>query len=65
MVLWHEDSGQMTYYAHCQDILVSQGDAVAAGEKIATVGQTGRVTGACLHFAVSYEGEWQEPDIDL
>ncbi len=65
VVLWHEDSGQMTYYAHCQDILVSQGDAVAAGETIATVGQTGRVTGACLHFAVSYEGEWQEPDIDL
>ncbi len=64
VVLWHEDSGQMTYYAHCQDILVSQGDAVAAGEKIATVGQTGRVTGACLHFAVSCEGEWQEPDIE-
>ncbi len=64
VVLWHEDSGQMTYYAHCQDILVSQGDAVAAGAKIATVGQTGRVTGACLHFAVSYEGEWQEPDIE-
>lgn len=64
VVLWHEDSGQMTYYAHCQDILVSQGDVVAAGEKIATVGQTGRVTGACLHFAVSCEGEWQEPDIE-
>lgn len=62
VVLWHGDSGQMTYYAHCQDILVSQGDAVAAGEKIATVGQTGRATGACLHFAVSYEGEWQEPE---
>ena len=61
VVLWHGESGQMTYYTHCKDILVSEGDRVSARDKIATVGQTGRATGTHLHFAVSYEGEWQEP----
>ncbi|MDE7247390.1 MAG: M23 family metallopeptidase, partial [Lachnospiraceae bacterium] len=61
VVLWHGLSGQMTYYTGCQDILVSEGDRVSARDKIATVGQTGRSTGPHLHFAVSYEGEWQEP----
>lgn len=61
VVLWHGESGQMTYYTHCKDIPVSEGDRVSAGDKIATVGQTGRATGPHLHFAVSYEGEWQEP----
>lgn len=61
VVLWHGDSGQMTYYTHCRDILVSEKDKVSAGDKIATVGQTGRATGPHLHFAVSGDGEWQEP----
>lgn len=61
VVLWHGDSGQMTYYTHCRDILVSEKDQVSAGEKIAAVGQTGRATGPHLHFAVSGDGEWQEP----
>lgn len=61
VVLWHGDSGQMTYYTHCTDILVSEKDQVSAGDKIATVGQTGRATGPHLHFAVSGDGEWQEP----
>ena len=61
VVLWHVESGQMTYYTHCKDILVSEREQVLAGDKIATVGQTGRATGPYLHFAVSYEREWQEP----
>lgn len=61
VVLWHGDSGQMTYYMHCKDILVSEGDRVSRKDKIATVGQTGRATGPYLHFAVSGDGEWQEP----
>lgn len=61
VVLWHGQSGQMTYYMHCKEVLVSQKDQVKSGDKIATVGQTGMATGSLLHFAVSYEGEWQEP----
>lgn len=61
VVLWHGQSGQMTYYTHCEEVLVSKGDPVSAGDKIATVGSTGRSTGSHLHFAVSCGGEWQEP----
>lgn len=61
VVLWHEESGQMTYYTCCQELLVSEGEQVSTGDKIATAGQTGRATGPHLHFAVSGDGEWQEP----
>lgn len=61
VVLWHVQSGQMTYYEHCKTVEVEQGQKVAQGEKIATVGQTGKATGPCLHFAVSSETNWEEP----
>ena len=61
VVLWHGQSGQMTYYTHCKEVLVSEKEQVLAGDKIATVGTTGKSTGYHLHFAVSYEGVWQEP----
>lgn len=61
VVLWHEQSGQMTYYAHCKTIEVEKGQQVARGEKIATVGKTGTATGPFLHFAVSSDTNWEEP----
>lgn len=61
VILRHEESGECTYYAACQEILVSQGDEVSAGDKIATVGSTGRSTGSHLHFALSRDGEYVEP----
>lgn len=61
VVLWHGQSGQMTYYAHCKEVLVPEGEHVAAGQKIANVGKTGRATGNMLHFAVSYGENWEEP----
>ena len=61
VVLWHVQSGQMTYYAHCKTVEVTKGQQVAQGEKIATVGQTGQATGPCLHFAISSENNWEEP----
>lgn len=61
VVLWHVQSGQMTYYAHCKTVEVKKGQQVAQGDKIATVGQTGRATGPCLHFAVSSGSSWEEP----
>ena len=59
--LRHEESGESTYYSACQEILVSQGDEVNAGDKIATVGSTGRSTGPHLHFALSRSGVPKEP----
>lgn len=61
VALWHGQSGQMTYYAHCKTIEVEKGQEVAQGEKIATVGQTGMATGPFLHFAISSGTNWEEP----
>lgn len=61
VVLWHGQSGQMTYYMHCEEILVTEKEKVKAGDKIATVGSTGKSTGYHLHFAVSSGREWEEP----
>lgn len=61
VVLWHGQSGQMTYYAHCKTVEVKKGQQVAQGEKIATVGQTGMATGPFLHFAISSGTNWEEP----
>ena len=41
-----------TLYAHCNDILVSKGDIVGKGQKIATIGKTGNASGYHLHFEV-------------
>jgi CxxC motif-containing protein len=41
-------------YAHNQDLKVSRGDNVGAGDEIATVGQTGEVSQPQLHFELRY-----------
>lgn len=42
----------LTVYAHNSALLVSQGQPVRAGDRIALVGQSGRATGPHLHFEV-------------
>src|SRR5258708_198871 len=51
VVIKHQD-GLYTRYAHAQNLLVSPGDAVQAGQSVATVGSTGHATGPHLHFEV-------------
>nr|WP_325212918.1 peptidoglycan DD-metalloendopeptidase family protein [uncultured Oscillibacter sp.] len=45
-------NGVATTYAHCDSLLVKQGDAVRRGQTIAAVGSSGMSTGPHLHFRV-------------
>jgi hypothetical protein len=48
--------GFKTRYAHCSSILAKRGDIVKRGQKIATVGGTGRTTCSHLHYEVMVSG---------
>ncbi|MCZ2830514.1 M23 family metallopeptidase [Modestobacter sp. VKM Ac-2986] len=49
-------SGDVTVYGHMEKILVSAGDVVDAGDKIALLGSRGQSTGPHLHFEVHKGG---------
>ena len=51
----------VTRYAHASRTLVTRGDIVRRGQKIAEVGTTGRSTGPHLHFEVLVQGIFQDP----
>ncbi|WP_063058771.1 M23 family metallopeptidase [Nocardia sienata] len=57
--LWvrvQQDDGSVGVYGHMQDILVSVGQQVQAGDVIATVGSRGQSTGPHLHYEVHQPG---------
>ena len=49
-------SGQETLYAHLQYLFVRAGEVVQAGQPLGTAGETGRSTGAHLHFELLEQG---------
>lgn len=53
--------GLITIYMHLSETLVKEGDEVAAGDLIARVGATGRVTGPHLHYGVCWHGAKLDP----
>ena len=53
--------GIVTLYAHCNSILVKQGQYVDRGQVVAKVGTTGASTGYHLHFEVRVDGQYQNP----
>ena len=49
-------NGVKSFYAHCSELLVSQGQSVQAGDTVALSGDTGNTTGPHLHFEMKLNG---------
>jgi len=60
-VIVRHDNGYETLYAHLTEIYVVQGQWVAQGEAVGTVGSTGWATGPHLHFEVRVGGASVDP----
>lgn len=54
-------NGYATLYAHCARITASSGQQVDCGDPIAEVGDTGRATGAHLHFELHHGSTYLNP----
>lgn len=57
--------GLVTRYGHLSRVLVRVGDVLLPGQRIATVGSTGRSTGPHLHFEVLQDGTAVRPELFL
>ena len=55
------DEYSQTFYGHIQFVFVKQGERIKQGQVIATVGDTGLVTGPHLHFEYLYKDERVDP----
>lgn len=60
-VIIDHGNGYATVYAHCSEILVSEGDRVTQGQLIARVGNSGNSFGAHLHFEIRVNGTSVDP----
>ena len=49
-------NGVKSFYAHCSQLLVSQGQTVKAGDTVALSGDTGNTTGPHLHLELRFNG---------
>jgi septal ring factor EnvC (AmiA/AmiB activator) len=56
-IIINHGGGYFTLYAHTASVFVSAGDAVAAGQVIASVGDTGSLLGDALHFEIRKDAE--------
>jgi septal ring factor EnvC (AmiA/AmiB activator) len=61
MIIIDHGENYYTVYAHIEEAFKSTGDAVEAGEVIATVGDTGSITGPKLYFEVRHHGKPLDP----
>ncbi|MDP6529728.1 MAG: peptidoglycan DD-metalloendopeptidase family protein [Gemmatimonadota bacterium] len=60
-IILNHGNGYYTLYAHTERVFVAAGDGVFAGERVATVGDTGSLTGDALHFEIRKDAEPVDP----
>jgi murein DD-endopeptidase MepM/ murein hydrolase activator NlpD len=60
IIIAHQQ-GYTTLYGHLDKILVKRGQVIRQGERIGTVGNTGRSTGPHLHFEIHHYGKILDP----
>ena len=60
-VVVHHGQGVVTLYSHLDTMAVAEGQEVAAGQHLGTMGATGRTTGPHLHFGVVVDGVPVDP----
>lgn len=63
-IVGHTD-GWRTLYAHCSELLLPAGTWVTKGQIIAKSGSTGMVTGPHLHFEITHNEVYQNPEYYL
>jgi murein DD-endopeptidase MepM/ murein hydrolase activator NlpD len=61
MVVVKHDSRTITVYAHNEENLVSEGHEVKQGDKVATVGRSGRANGYHCHFEIRIDRKPIDP----
>jgi hypothetical protein len=60
-VILDHGHGVRTIYGHTEDVFVKRGEQVERGQKIASLGNSGRSTGPHLHYVVEVEGKARNP----
>ena len=61
VIIVRHDDHYVTVYGHNSTNLVREGDAVGRGQVIASIGDSGRTTGANLHFEVRRDNTARNP----